>query len=83
MPAVLPCAFACAILGVEGLIVRVETNAAAGTPSLTIIGLPDRSINESKDRARAAIVSSGFMLPAGRLLVSLAPADVRRSIEYG
>lgn len=57
---------------------RVEANAAAGTPSLTIIGLPDRSINESKDRARAAIVNSGFQLPAGRLLVSLSPADVRK-----
>jgi magnesium chelatase family protein len=60
------------------LIVRVETNAAAGTPSLTIIGLPDRSLNESKDRVRAAIINSGFMMPAGRLLINLAPADVRK-----
>jgi magnesium chelatase family protein len=75
---VLPYAYACAIRGVEGLIVRVEANAAPGTPALTIIGLPDRSINESKDRARAAIINSGFLLPAGRLLVSLSPADVRK-----
>ncbi len=70
--------FACAMHGVEGLIVRVETDASAGTPSLTIIGLPDRALNESKDRVRAALINSGFLLPAGRLLVSLAPADVRK-----
>ena len=64
--------------GVEGLIVRVETDASPGTPSLAIIGLPDRSLNESKDRVRAALINSGFMLPAGRLLVNLAPADVKK-----
>ncbi len=74
----LPTAFACAIHGVEGLIVRVETNASAGTPALSIIGLPDRSLSESTERVRAAIINSGFMLPAGRLLVNLSPADVRK-----
>jgi magnesium chelatase family protein len=64
--------------GVEGLIVRVETGASPGTPGISIIGLPDRSLNESKDRVRSALINSGFMLPAGRLLVSLAPADVRK-----
>jgi len=64
--------------GVEGLIVRVETGASPGTPSISIIGLPDRSLSESKDRVRSALINSGFMLPAGRLLVSLSPADVRK-----
>jgi magnesium chelatase family protein len=64
--------------GVEGLVVRVETDAAAGTPSLTIIGLPDRSLHESRDRVRAALVNSGFALPPGRLLVNLSPAQVRK-----
>jgi magnesium chelatase family protein len=64
--------------GVEGLIVRVETGASPGIPGISIIGLPDRSLNESKDRVRSALINSGFMLPAGRLLVSLAPADVRK-----
>ncbi len=73
-----PCAFACAIRGVEGLIVRVETHAGSGTPSLSLIGLPDRSLSEAKERVHAAIVNSGFMMPAGKLLVSLAPADVRK-----
>ena len=74
----MPCAFACAIHGVDGLIVRVETNASAGTPSFAIIGLPDRSLNEAKDRVRAAIMNSGFLMPAGHLLVNLSPADVRK-----
>jgi magnesium chelatase family protein len=64
--------------GVEGLIVRVETDASPGTPSLSIIGLPDRSLSESRDRVRSALINSGFLLPAGRLLVSLSPADVRK-----
>jgi magnesium chelatase family protein len=75
---VMPCSFACAMHGVEGLIVRIETDAYPGTPALTIIGLPDRSLNESKDRVRSALINSGFMLPAGRLLISLSPADVRK-----
>lgn len=74
----LTCAFACAMHGVEGLIVRVETDAAAGSPSLALIGLPDRSLNESRERIRAALFNSGFAMPAGRLLVNLAPADVRK-----
>jgi len=64
--------------GVDGLIVRVETDASPGTPSISIIGLPDRSLNESRERVRSALINSGFMLPAGRLLISLSPADVRK-----
>jgi magnesium chelatase family protein len=64
--------------GVEGLIVRVETDASPGTPALVLIGLPDRSLKEATDRVRSALINSGFMLPAGRLLINLAPADVRK-----
>jgi magnesium chelatase family protein len=64
--------------GVDGLIVRVETDASPGSPSISIIGLPDRSLNESRDRVRSALINSGFMLPAGRLLISLSPSDVRK-----
>jgi magnesium chelatase family protein len=78
MHRVLSCALACAMNGVEGLIVRVETDAAAGTPSLSIIGLPDRSLHESRDRVRAALANAGYALPPGRLLVNLAPAHVRK-----
>jgi magnesium chelatase family protein len=75
---VLSCGYACAMHGIEGLLVRVETDAAPGTPELKVIGLPDRSLSESTQRVRAAVHSSGFLLPAGKLLVNLAPADVRK-----
>jgi magnesium chelatase family protein len=70
--------FTAAMLGIEGYVVRVEADSAPGTPTLAIIGLPDRSLNDARERARAAIVNSGFAYPAGRLLVNLAPADVRK-----
>jgi magnesium chelatase family protein len=66
------------MLGIDGYVVRVEADSAAGTPSLTIIGLPDRALAESRDRVRAAIVNSGYRFPAGRVLVNLAPADIRK-----
>ena len=72
-------AFSAAITGIDAHIVRVETDAAAGTPAFAIVGLPDRALNESRDRVRAAIINSGFGFPAGRLLVNLAPADMRKA----
>jgi magnesium chelatase family protein len=66
------------MLGIEGYVVRVEADSAPGTPAFTIIGLPDRALNEAKERVRAAIFNSGFAYPAGRLLVNLSPADVRK-----
>jgi magnesium chelatase family protein len=72
-------AFSAAIAGIDAHVVRVETDSAAGVPNFAIVGLPDRALNESRERVRAAIVNSGFGFPPGRLLVNLAPADVRKS----
>ena len=72
-------AFSAAIAGIDAHVVRVETDSAAGTPALLIVGLPDRALNESRERVRAAIVNSGFGFPPGRLLVNLAPADMRKT----
>jgi magnesium chelatase family protein len=66
------------MFGIEGYVVRVEADSSPGTPGCTIIGLPDRALNESRDRVRSAIFNSGFVYPAGRLLVNLSPADVRK-----
>jgi magnesium chelatase family protein len=66
------------MLGIEGYVVRVEADSAPGSPALTIIGLPDRALVEARERVRAAIFNSGFSYPAGRLLVNLSPADVRK-----
>ena len=67
------------MLGIEGYVVRVEADSAAGTPAFAIIGLPDRALGEARERVRAAIVNSGFAYPPGRLLVNLSPADVRKA----
>jgi magnesium chelatase family protein len=67
------------MLGIEGYVVRVEADSAAGSPVFAIIGLPDRALGEARERVRAAIVNSGFAYPAGRLLVNLSPADVRKA----
>jgi magnesium chelatase family protein len=72
-------AFSAAMLGIEGYVVRVEADSAPGTPGFVIIGLPDRALGEARERVRAAIVNSGFAYPAGRLLVNLSPADVRKA----
>ncbi|MGA8535107.1 MAG: YifB family Mg chelatase-like AAA ATPase [Candidatus Tumulicola sp.] len=72
-------AFSAAMLGIEGYVVRVEADSSAGTPSLSIIGLPDRALREACDRVRAAIFNSALVYPAGRLLVNLSPADVRKA----
>jgi magnesium chelatase family protein len=71
-------AYSAAMLGIEGYVVRVEADSAAGSPYFSIIGLPDRALGEAKERVRAAIVNSGFAYPAGRLLVNLSPADIRK-----
>ncbi len=66
------------MLGIDGYVVRIETDSSAGVPAFAIIGLPDRALNEARERVRAAIVNSGFGFPPGRLLVNLAPADIRK-----
>ena len=64
--------------GVSGFAVKVEVYAATGMPQLEIIGLPDASVKESRDRVNAAIVNSGFAMPIARLTINLAPADQRK-----
>lgn len=72
-------AYSAAMLGIEGYVVRVEADSAPGSPGIAIIGLPDRALNEARERVRAAVINSGFGYPAGRLLVNLSPADVRKA----
>ncbi len=72
-------ATAAAVVGIDAHPVRVESDSAPGTPTMTIVGLPDRALNESRDRVRSAIINSGFGFPPGRLLINLAPADIKKS----
>lgn len=64
--------------GIEAAEVTVEADVAFGLPSLNIVGLPDASIRESKERVRTAIANSGFKFPDKRVTVNLSPADVRK-----
>ena len=66
------------LLGIDGHAVTVEVHLASGLPSFTVVGLPDASCRESRDRARAAIQSSGATWPMCRITVNLAPPTVRK-----
>ena len=67
------------LFGVEGLIVDVEVHVSTGLPSYTVVGLPDAAVRESRDRVRAALLSSGLSWPQRRVTVNLAPSGVRKS----
>ena len=71
-------AHSAAMLGIDGYVVRVEADSAPGTPGFTIIGLPDRALADACHRVRAALINAGYPFPAGRVLVNLAPADIRK-----
>jgi len=68
-----------AVLGVEALAVIVEVDVSFGLPVFTMVGLPDASVRESRDRVRTAIRNSGFEFPGHRITVNLAPADIRKA----
>ena len=65
-------------IGLEGELVSVEVDIRRGLPGIDIVGLPDGAVRESKERVRVAIRNSGFTFPADRVLISLAPAGVRK-----
>src|ERR1700693_2922415 len=67
------------IFGVDACIVQVEVDVSFGLPFFTMVGLPDASVRESRDRVRSAIRNSGFDFPAHRVTVTRAPADVRKA----
>ena len=67
-----------ALLGIEGIAVAVEVDIGSGLPAFNIVGLPDASVQEARERVRAAIRNAGFDFPLRRITVNLAPADVRK-----
>lgn len=66
------------IYGLECFPVQVEVDIFAGIPSFSVVGLPDTAIQESRDRVRSAISNSEFKFPLKRIVVNLAPADLRK-----
>ena len=75
---VLSKALCCALCGVEGVLVRVETDVSAGAFLFSLVGLPDAAVRESRDRVFSALRNSGFLCPTGRVTINLAPADLRK-----
>ena len=68
----------CGLSGIDGFSVTVEVNLAHGMPMFEIVGLPDASVKESRERVRAALKNSGYSFPAERVTVNLAPADLKK-----
>ena len=69
----------CAVIGLDGAVVEVEVDISRGLPAFTIVGLPDAAVQEAKERVRAAIRNSGFDFPMKRIVVNLAPADLKKA----
>lgn len=68
----------CTLIGLEGKEVEVESDITSGLPVFNIVGLPDSSIKESKDRIRVALINSGYKFPQGRITINLSPADLKK-----
>ena len=66
------------IIGLNAYEVSVETDVQSGLPSFSVVGLPDTAVNEAKDRVRSALKNSGFTFPSGKIVINLAPADLKK-----
>lgn len=66
-------------IGINAYEVFVETDVANSLPGISIVGLPDTAVNESKDRVKSAIKNSGYTFPAKKVIVNLAPADLKKA----
>ena len=75
----LACMRTAAVFGIEACPVQVEIDVSFGLPAFTMVGLPDASVRESRDRVRSAIRNCGFEFPPHRITVNLAPADIRKA----
>lgn len=67
-----------AVVGLDAYPVEVEVDIGKGLPALNIVGLPDKAVEESKERVRSAIKNSGAKFPMSRITVNLAPADIKK-----
>lgn len=65
-----------AALGVNAPPITVEVHISSGLPGLTLVGLPETAVKESRDRVRSAIITSGYEFPAKKITINLAPADL-------
>ncbi len=68
----------CAIIGMESNLTEIEVDISPGLFSITIVGLPDAAVQESKERVKSAIKNSGAYFPSTRITINLAPADIKK-----
>jgi magnesium chelatase family protein len=62
--------------GIDARAVDVQVQVAPGLPRFNVVGLPDKAVSEARERVRSALIASGLALPARRITVNLAPADL-------
>lgn len=67
-----------AVIGLESYEISVEVDLNLGVPSFMVVGLPDLAVNEAKERVRSAIKNSGYAFPTKKIIVNLAPADIKK-----
>ena len=75
----LACVRTAAVFGIDACLVQVEVDVSFGLPTFQMVGLPDASVRESRDRVRSAIRNSGYELKPRKITVNLAPADIRKA----
>ncbi|MFW5787755.1 MAG: YifB family Mg chelatase-like AAA ATPase [Halanaerobiales bacterium] len=67
------------LFGINGLLIRVEVDLNRGLPAFDIVGLPDTAVRESRERVKSAIKNSGFDFPIKKIIINLAPADIKKA----
>ena len=73
---------AAALSGIDARVVEVELDHSGGVPRFDIVGLPDTSVREARERVRSALRNGGFPMPDGAVMVNLAPADIKKVGAY-
>ena len=66
------------VYGFDAHLVEVEVDLGSGLPMFSVVGLPDATVKESRDRVRAALKNTGFQFPLKRITINLAPADIKK-----
>ena len=66
------------LCGIDGMIITIECSTMKRMPVFDIVGLPDASVKESKDRIRSALRQSGYEFPDGEVVINMAPADKKK-----
>jgi magnesium chelatase family protein len=70
--------FSVAITGIDAEVVEVELDQTRGLPGLVMVGLPDKAVQESRDRVKSAVLNSGYSFPNRKLVINLAPAELKK-----